>query len=383
MKKLLVVLFLLAAAAAAYVTFNRPTATVRAAWNGRAVQAVPGSVIVLAEFDMDLKSEVGGRVVESALTVGSSFSEGDFLVQIDSSDLELEIERIQGEYEAAKSKIELGSTVALELETARERLAVDKENMDSGNFSPSEYRIRERAVQQIENKLKNEQVSNDLLLANYRNTLALKRRELAKMRITAPFECVVSEVYARPGDLIGGGAPIALLISTSRTVEARISEENFSNISLGQRLYGAGAGLRLGWLLAIQQVPQALGDALFSITEDRNTFLLLLMLFILLIGCVVEGVPAKLILVPMLLPVIDAYGIDRVHFGIIFLAAMEMGFLCPPAGMNIYFSSSMFGKSIRYVAVSVLPALAAIFVGTVIIAWWPSVATWLPSVLGH
>ena len=235
MKKLLVVLFLLAAAAAAYVTFNRPTATVRAAWNGRAVQAVPGSVIVLAEFDMDLKSEVGGRVVESALTVGSSFSEGDFLVQIDSSDLELEIERIQGEYEAAKSKIELGSTVALELETARERLAVDKENMDSGNFSPSEYRIRERAVQQIENKLKNEQVSNDLLLANYRNTLALKRRELAKMRITAPFECVVSEVYARPGDLIGGGAPIALLISTSRTVEARISEENFSNISLGQR----------------------------------------------------------------------------------------------------------------------------------------------------
>jgi RND family efflux transporter MFP subunit len=51
---------------------------------------------------------------------------------------------------------------------------------------------------------------------------------------------VVSEVYARPGDLIGGGAPIALLISTSRTVEARISEENFSNIRVGQK-----ASLRL------------------------------------------------------------------------------------------------------------------------------------------
>jgi C4-dicarboxylate transporter DctM subunit len=70
-----------------------------------------------------------------------------------------------------------------------------------------------------------------------------------------------------------------------------------------------------------------------------------------------------------------------VHFGIIFLANMEMGFLCPPAGMNIYFASAMFDKPIRYVAMSVLPALLAIFLGTLAISWIPILATGLPVLL--
>ena len=82
-----------------------------------------------------------------------------------------------------------------------------------------------------------------------------------------------------------------------------------------------------------------------------------------------------------MLPVALSYGVDPTHFGIVFLAAMEKGFLCPPAGMNIYFSSAMFGKSIRYVAVSVLPALFAIFVGTLVIAMWPALSTALHSLM--
>ena len=98
-------------------------------------------------------------------------------------------------------------------------------------------------------------------------------------------------------------------------------------------------------------------------------------------GALMEIFAAIVVLVPLLLPVAKSYGIDPVHFGIIFLAAMEMGFLCPPAGMNIYFASAMFGKSIRYVAGSVLPALLAIFLGTLAIAMFPAVATWLPQLL--
>jgi len=56
-----------------------------------------------------------------------------------------------------------------------------------------------------------------------------------------------------------------------------------------------------------------------------------------------------------------------------------MGFLCPPAGMNIYFASAMFGKPIHYVARSVLPALLAIFLGTLVISWLPIIATGLPE----
>jgi len=88
---------------------------------------------------------------------------------------------------------------------------------------------------------------------------------------------------------------------------------------------------------------------------------------------------AIVVLVPRLLPVAKSYGIDPVHFGIIFLAAMEMGFLCPPAGVNIYFASANFGKPLREVAVSVLPALMAIFLGTLAIALLPFLATGLPG----
>jgi len=64
------------------------------------------------------------------------------------------------------------------------------------------------------------------------------------------------------------------------------------------------------------------------------------------------------------------------------LATMEVGFLCPPAGLNSYFASAMFGKSVRYVAASVAPAMGAIFVGTLLIAVFPWLATALPSWLG-
>jgi TRAP-type C4-dicarboxylate transport system permease large subunit len=90
---------------------------------------------------------------------------------------------------------------------------------------------------------------------------------------------------------------------------------------------------------------------------------------------------AIVVLVPLLLPLAMSYGIDPVHFGIIFLANMEMGFLCPPAGMNIYFASAVFKKPIRTVAASVAPALMAIFVGTVLISWMPILATGLPSLV--
>lgn len=244
MKKLFAVILVLALGAGAYFYSSKMEATVRAAWNGKAVQAVPGSVTVLAEFEMDLKSAVGGRVILSELDPGAAFKQGAILVQIDSSDLELEIERIRGEYEAAKERIAVGSSIALDLASAQEDLAASARLMRSGNMSESVFRKQEREVQQIEKKLELERVSNSLLISNFENTLAQKQRELEKMSVIAPFECVVSEVYARPGDLISSGAPIALLISTSRTVEARISEENFSNIRLGQqasiRLLGYG-----------------------------------------------------------------------------------------------------------------------------------------------
>ena len=150
---------------------------------------------------------------------------------------------------------------------------------------------------------------------------------------------------------------------------------------IGGVLVILGMALGLTNYLIDAGIPDAAIEAVQGVIPDKNLFLLALVLFLLLAGALMEIYAAIVVLVPLLLPVAQSYGVDPVHFGIIFLAAMEMGFLCPPAGMNIYFASAMFGKPIGYVARSVLPALLAILLGTLLIAWWPPLATALPRLV--
>jgi tripartite ATP-independent transporter DctM subunit len=142
-----------------------------------------------------------------------------------------------------------------------------------------------------------------------------------------------------------------------------------------------GMALGLTNYLIDAGIPDAAIEWVQAVIPNKWAFLLILNVFLFFAGALMEIFAAIVVLVPLLLPVALSYGIDPVHFGIIFLANMELGFLCPPAGMNIYFASAMFGKPVRYVAGAVLPALLAIFLGTLAIAWVPNTATWLPHKL--
>lgn len=234
MKKFLLIAAVLVVLGVALSLYLRPTAQVSAAVKDRAVNLVPGSVTVRAEYQMELKSEIGGRVIKSELDPGLRVRKGDFLVQLDTGDLELEIERIETDYAARKKSLEIGSSTRLDLVTARENIAHLERMVESGNYPVAELEKQRRGLKAIEQRLALEEVGNAHELAVFENTLQAKRRQLEKMTVTAPFDGVVSEVRARPGDLIGGGAPIAILISTTRTVEGKISEENFAGVREGQ-----------------------------------------------------------------------------------------------------------------------------------------------------
>ena len=142
-----------------------------------------------------------------------------------------------------------------------------------------------------------------------------------------------------------------------------------------------GMALGLTNFLIDAGIPDAAIEWVQSVIPNKWVFLLMLNVFLFVAGALMEIFAAIVVLVPLLLPVALSYGIDPVHFGIIFLANMELGFLCPPAGMNIYFASAMFDKPVRYVAGSVLPALLAIFLGTLAISWLPATATFLPTLV--
>lgn len=245
MKKILIGAAVLVVAIVIASALLRPTAKVVAVAKGRAVNLVPGSVTVQAEYQMELKSETGGRVIKSELEPGEPVKTGSVLVQLDPADLELEIERIQSEYEAKKKSLAVGSSIKLDLENAQDNLANFERLAKAGSYPQAELEKQRRLVKQIEQKLALEKVTNEKEIEGYDNTLKVKRRQLDKMTIVATFDGVVSAVYARPGDLIGQNSPIATVIATSRTVEAKISEENFSGLKVGQkarvRFLGYGA----------------------------------------------------------------------------------------------------------------------------------------------
>ena len=142
-----------------------------------------------------------------------------------------------------------------------------------------------------------------------------------------------------------------------------------------------GFSIAMGWLLAIEQVPQQIGEVIFAYTDSQAVFLGILIVFVLLVGCVVEGVPAKLMLVPMLLPVIDQFGIDRVHFGIILQLALLIGIATPPMGIGLYIMVEVGKVSFERVTMAVIPFLIPLLVVLILITYVPQLTLWLPNLV--
>jgi C4-dicarboxylate transporter DctM subunit len=141
-----------------------------------------------------------------------------------------------------------------------------------------------------------------------------------------------------------------------------------------------GMALGLTNFLVDAGIPDQAIDWVQSYIQSPQAFLLAAVCFIALAGALMEIYAALVVLVPLMLPLATSYGINPVHFGIVFLATLEMGFLCPPAGMNLYFASAVFRKPLRVVMTSILPALLAIFVGSALIALMPALSLSLPKV---
>lgn len=234
--RLLAALLLLAAAAVAAFYFSRPVAKVVPVGRGPAFHLVPGSVTVDAEYQMELKSELGGRIVKSDLDEGKHVKEGEFLAQLDTGDLELEIKKSKGDHEALQERLKVGEQQAqVQLEVARENFANVERTHKLGQMSDNDFKNQQRSMEATEQQYKLGLVNDKNTLDDDENAIEVKNREMAKMTITAPTDGVIEKVLVHRGDLIGPGTPIAILISASRKVVARISEENFAGIRLGQK----------------------------------------------------------------------------------------------------------------------------------------------------
>jgi tripartite ATP-independent transporter DctM subunit len=127
------------------------------------------------------------------------------------------------------------------------------------------------------------------------------------------------------------------------------------------------------------QVPDMAIEWVTTHIESKILFLLILNILLIVVGCFMDIFSAIVVVVPLLVPLGLEYGIDPIHLGIIFLANMELGYLTPPVGMNLFLSSYRFNKPVMEIAKDTLPMFFVLLAGVLVITYVPFLTTWLPS----
>ncbi len=124
-------------------------------------------------------------------------------------------------------------------------------------------------------------------------------------------------------------------------------------------------------------VPQQLLGFIGSFVEGQLTFLLLLLVFLLILGAILDIFSAIVLVVPLILPIAAQYGVHPVHLGIVFLATMQLGYITPPVGLNLFIASYRFEKSIISIYISTLPFFVFLLIAVLIITYWPQLSLFL------
>jgi C4-dicarboxylate transporter DctM subunit len=111
-----------------------------------------------------------------------------------------------------------------------------------------------------------------------------------------------------------------------------------------------------------------------NLVDSRVSFLFLLLLFLLVLGAFLDIFSALVLVVPLILPVAAEYGVEPVHLGMIFLATMQLGYLTPPVGLNLFIASYRFDKPIVSVYLATIPFLLILLASVIVITFWPGLS---------
>ncbi|MBN8939044.1 MAG: TRAP transporter large permease [Rhizobiales bacterium] len=136
-----------------------------------------------------------------------------------------------------------------------------------------------------------------------------------------------------------------------------------------------------GWLLAVSGMPRAIAAGIASVSSDPLVILMMINVFLLIIGIFMEPLPALFILIPVLVPVVSAVGIDLVHFGLVMVFNLCLGLITPPVGILLYICANFAGVKLEEESRELGPFLGAGLVVLVLITVFPATVLWLPKVL--
>lgn len=235
--KLAVVLVVLAGAAGFILQNLQGTARVKPVNRDTAVDAVTGSVEVAADGGFkELKSEAAGKVVVANIKPGSDFKKGDVLVQLDTTEIDRQIDETERKYKSDKARAKIILDNNEEKKVAQQKLDTAKRLFQLGNASEDDVKTVQRALDAIETKLKLTDFDDKKGDEDYKVAMDGLKLLRKKLQVVAPFDGTIHNDGAMTweGALINAGQPVTLVFSRKRVVVAKISEESFGRVKVGQ-----------------------------------------------------------------------------------------------------------------------------------------------------
>jgi tripartite ATP-independent transporter DctM subunit len=137
------------------------------------------------------------------------------------------------------------------------------------------------------------------------------------------------------------------------------------------------ASAAMSRLLTSEQVPQLVSGALLEWSSNPLMILLTINIILLIVGTFMDMTPAVLVFTPIFLPVAVGIGLDPIHFGIIMIVNLEIGYLTPPVGVNLFVGSSVFKEPITTMIRAAIPLIGVLLVGLMIVTFWPDLSLFL------
>ncbi len=252
----MIALVVIAGGAAALLAALRPEVRVESVARGSVTSVVSGKVEVYAEIDQPIESEVGGRLVRSYLEEGKEVRAGDVLAEIDPIPIQNDIALNALNLNALKDQRDQAAS-----ETAPERLALKNAQDDlaaliarGANVAQLEVQRARTEVRRLENDIELAASNRDKEISTLEIRAAQLERDLANATIRANFDGVIAGVQRYAGALLNPRTPLASLISRERKIEAKIGQENFAAIRVGQKAVVRFSGTSTPYELSVASI---------------------------------------------------------------------------------------------------------------------------------
>ena len=136
-----------------------------------------------------------------------------------------------------------------------------------------------------------------------------------------------------------------------------------------------------GYIMALMQLPAKVTSFFLTISNNKYVILLLINILLLFLGTLMDMAPLLLICTPILLPVVQTFGVDPVHFGIIMLVNLGIGLVTPPVGSVLFVGCAVAKLTIEEVTSKIWPFYVAMFIVLMIVTYVPAVSLWLPHLI--